>query len=170
VTISNLGFIRWNSRTSYVRADTAFEFTGADVSDLFDFTNTIKGSYSIDSALVQPYLKDRTRKSITSLMPGRFMVSYTGSFSPHYFFTLRADHFWMANYLPSLMFSPGYRIHHHELMLTTRFGGYGKFFAGLAWHFDAHGWDIALRSEYLSGMLMSDGKGQGASLLIAKSF
>lgn len=170
VAINNLGFITWNEQSTFVRSDTSFTFTGVDVSELFDFADSVRSEINPDSSLFEPYLRERKEKQISTLMPGQFVVSYTGQLTSKFILNIRADHFWRANYLPSVMISPGFRLPNHTFWLTSRFGGYGKFFAGFAYQFHANTWDIGIRSEYLSGYLMSKGRGQGASFFLSKAF
>lgn len=170
VGIADLGFIRWNNNSSYIKADTTFDFTGIDVSDLFDFNSTVTNRINVDSALVQPYLKDRTKKAQTTMLPGRFYVSYIGKLSSDFMLNIAADHFWNANYLPSVTINPGYHKEKYTLWLTNRFGGYGRYFAGLAFQYHHKNWQIGLRSEYLSAMFLPKGKGQGLMLSASHSF
>jgi hypothetical protein len=170
ISVYNFGFTTWNKRSTVISSDTAFNFYGVDVSNIFDFTSSVRSDINLDSSLVQPYLKERTSRSITTLMPGRFVVSYTSSIKSRLLLNITADHYWMADYLPSVVISPGFHLPAHTFWLTTRFGGYGGFFAGLAYQFHANNWEAGIRSEYLSGILDPNGRGQGAVFSIARSF
>ena len=170
VSVMNLGFMNWSNKSTYIKADTSFRFNGVDVTDFFNFTDSVKTNVNLDSSLVQPYLTDRTTKKYTALLPGFFSINYRGKFGANTFFIFSADQYWMSNYIPAVKFSPGYQLNHHAFILMTRYGGYGQFFAGIGYEYNYNGWNLGLKSEYLSSAFSKKGKGQGAVFHFSKSF
>ncbi|MES1226331.1 MAG: DUF5723 family protein, partial [Bacteroidota bacterium] len=74
--INNLGFIRWNDRTTDIKADTSFRFEGIDINDLFELQDTITTTATNDSSIVQDFLSNRSFKRYTLILPARFEILY----------------------------------------------------------------------------------------------
>ncbi len=65
----NLGYINWTKESAEIPIDSTFRFRGIDVSELFDFSDTLKKEISSDSTYIQAFLTERTKKSFTSMLP-----------------------------------------------------------------------------------------------------
>ena len=171
VTVSHVGFIAWNKNSSFVNADTSFRFEGIDVSELFDFRDSVHTFISIDSSLVEPYLSSRIKKSKSIMLPSLMRLNY------HYRLTERLDleaegrYHLFANALPGGSLRAGYNLGQKQRVgVSVSYGDYTDFNAGLSYQaWILQRWMLTLRSDYLSGFI-TDGKAQGTFVSLSAHF
>jgi hypothetical protein len=72
IELSDLGFIRWNSKTSYYRGDTAFHFDGFPVKNAFQLGDT-SIHYSTQSLL---HVRPDKQAAFTSYLPAMIDIKY----------------------------------------------------------------------------------------------
>jgi hypothetical protein len=172
LTAENLGYIRWNSNSTYVPIDTVFHFEGIDVSYLFDLEDTIRKTISLDSSLVEPYLTHREKKSYIKPTPALLKVNYRYILQPEKM-NLEGEAgylmFATANPYGSVKFN--YIIANDQFGLKLRYGGYDGFNVGLSWRIQfLDRWLFSAESDYLTSMLNSGSSGHGALITVAAYF
>ena len=174
LTANNFGFINWNKNTAHIDVDTSFRYEGIDVSDLFQFSDSLKKTVSLDSSLVEPYLSVREKNNHITPLPALLSLSYQYILKPG-----KMDLTAEINYL----FFAGYSIHEslnfsytlnntHCLSLKASYGGYSGFQAGLAYSTSfIKNWVFTFQSDYLSSLLNSEnGNAQGAFISLTSYF
>ena len=72
LSISDLGFIRWNDKTSNMHIESQYEFEGINVDDFLSFSDSIIRN-EIDS--LQSDLQSNIKESYTWQLPTRFRLS-----------------------------------------------------------------------------------------------
>ena len=148
----NLGMIAWNNQSAFIEADTAFKFEGVDISELFDFSDSVTNSISLDSSLVEPYLTKRIKKykTIASTEVGYLLF---------------------ANCKPYVRQSFQYKINYvHSIGLSLSYGGYSNFDVGLNYELKFKSYKFKLKSDAITGFFMKDATSQGAFVSLSKSF
>ena len=174
LSANNFGFINWNKNTAHIDVDTSFRYEGIDVSDLFQFSDSLKKTVSLDSSLVEPYLSVREKNNHITPLPALLSLSYQYILKPG-----KMDLTAEINYL----FFAGYSIHEslnfsytlnntHCLSLKASYGGYSGFQAGLAYSTSLiKNWVFTFQSDYLSSLLNSEnGNAQGAFISLTSYF
>ncbi|MBL0104031.1 MAG: hypothetical protein IPP51_09940 [Bacteroidetes bacterium] len=171
VQASNIGFISWNSKSSFVTADTAFRFEGVDISELFNFADTVESSINLDSSLVQPYLKNRTYLAETTWLPATIQVSYSIPVKKKW--TMETGLSQTFNAESKLLI---YQLHtytitsNHTAALKLRYGGYSGFHIGLSYQYSRQGWRLRIGSDYVDALFLKNGRAQGAFVSLGKYF
>ena len=168
---SGLGVIGFNSNSSIVTADTSFRFEGIDVSDLFNFHDSIRGSINLDSSLVQPYLKRRDYQSKTLVMPANFLLSYTIPLASQWTMEAGLLYTMQSEAMPMIFQVYSWRINEkHTAALRLRFGGYSGIHFGLSYKLKFKSWRLGIGSDYIDGFLNPHSTAQGAFLSLGKYF
>jgi hypothetical protein len=173
IKVSDLGFINWNDQTSYIHADSTFRYEGIDIGDLFDLSDSITETISVDSSLVEPFLVNRTKKNYTSILPGKINLSYLYILSPDRTdIEAGVEYMIEASYFPLAHSAIGYHVNQqNRIIVRIQYGGYSEFNAGLGYQLKLNtGWKFLLQSNYLTGILLKNGTGQGAFVSLSKSF
>ncbi|REJ83587.1 MAG: hypothetical protein DWQ44_03135 [Bacteroidetes bacterium] len=170
----NLGFINWGSRSAYIPVDTSFRFEGIDVSELFNFSDSVRGIVDNDSAYIQAFLTNRKKESFIMKTPARIGMNYYKKFDgdrmiagagiEHVLFYNTGFSGWTE-----FRYKTG-KYHHTGVKLL--YGLYGNLDAGLSYLLHIPGnFTVMLQSDYLVGMLTgSKGKAQGAFVSLSKTF
>ncbi len=171
-TAKNLGLIAWNNQSSYVAADTSFRFEGVDISDLFDFTDSVTNTISLDSSLVEPYLTNRTKKSHNTLLPALIKLKYSLPVKKiKTIMSTEVGYLLYANCKPYIRQTFQYRINSvHSVGLSLSYGGYSNFNVGLNYELRLKNWNFQLKSDAITGYFMKDATSQGAFVSLSKYF
>jgi hypothetical protein len=173
-SLKNFGFITWNDNTSHVKADTTFRFEGVDVSDLFDFSDSLHETITLDSSLVEPYLTVREEKKYTSPVPALASLSYQHILSPGKMdIEANIDYLFFAGYIPRESLTLGFIFNNTQrLTLKASYGGYTGFQAGIGYKvFLFQRWMLGVQSDYLTGWINPDkGVAQGAFVSLSAYF
>lgn len=172
ITLENLGFISWNDQSSFIHADTSFRFEGVDVSELFNFNDSIHQSVNLDSSFVQPYLSERTRHTAITPLPGIIRLSYSIPVSKYHLqIESTIGHVFFANSLPFIYQNYQYKINiQHSLGMKISYGGYSGIHLGLNYEFQGKGWVFRLKSDQVDVLLLKSGTAQGAFVSLSKYF
>jgi len=151
--ISNLGFIRWNNQSTEVKADSTFRFDGIDVSQVLNFTDTVRSTVDLDSSLVQPFLTHRKYQSYTLFLPAKVEFIYKRAFDDHFRAGAGANYIVNADYFPMMHFDGDYSWNRDLISLRISYGGYTTFGTALFYqhHFN-HGYRLALGSQYINSL------------------
>ena len=169
--VRNLGAIKFFDRSSVVRSDTSLRFEGIEVSDLFNFGDSVNSTVINDSAIVQTFLSDRRKEAFTIYTPGQldlWLERPTGFKNSTVALGFRQ--LLSVNARPMGWCQFGYPIGSHIFRFHTQYGGYTGFTAGLGYEFNHYGWKLIISSDYVSAWLNSHGRSQGAFVSLSKSF
>ncbi len=168
--VTDLGFIGFNGKSSFVPTDTTYRFEGIDATDLFDFTDTVSGTINSDSAFVQGFLTDRRKESILQPLPGLLHAAYSRQWSDGKFtctWKLQQRLFYAARPLASMEASWGINPY-HRLHLGLQYGEYTTWVAGLGYTLRLGSWQFHAGSRFLSGWINPEGRSAGAFVTLRK--
>ena len=169
----NLGAIVWNKQSAFIEADTAFRFEGIDISELFDFSDSITNSISLDSSFVEPYLTNRTKKKHNTLLPALLKLTYSIPIEKYRATILtEAGYLLFANCKPYIRQNYQYKINaYHSAGLSLSYGGFSNFNIGINYELSLkNSWKFELKSDYITGFFLKDATSQGAFVSLSKSF
>jgi hypothetical protein len=173
ISVENFGNIFWNRYSTTVRIDSSFHFEGIDVSDLFDFNDSLR-SVSIDSTYYENFLTNRKTERITTKLPCNLTASITHPFLvTRINMTVGATYLANANAELKYFIIGNYKMNaKNEFSLVLSYGGYDAFNAGIKYERQfSHGFSVEAGSDYLSSMISyNKGRSQGAYLSLAKKF
>jgi hypothetical protein len=174
IGVENFGNIFWNRYSTNLHIDSAFRFEGIDVSDLFNFNDSLRSTISIDSTYYQNFLTNRVKERITTKLPATFTAAFTHPFlQTRYNVTIGASYLAFANAMVRYFVTGQYKMNaKNEFLLTLAYGGYDGFNVGLKYERQfSHGFSVEVGSDYLSSMiLLNKGHSQGAFVSLAKKF
>lgn len=157
LSISDLGFINWNSRSSMLSTDTSFRYKGLYLKNIFD---TLQINFS-DSGFVNNAYNKNEKKSFRSNLPAwvqldwnhkylndRLLIGIFGKYRILSNFTpqLRAEGIW--KFFPSL-----------SLGISAQYGGYTGFGAGIHLHSELRkGFIFSAGCNYIDGYLFTESR------------
>ncbi len=169
----NLGFISWTKESSEIPIDSTFRFTGIDVTDLLDFSDTIHTEITSDSAYVQAFLTERSKKAFTSMLPFHLRASYTAQLKPEKLSILiGAEHILFSGATLRGFAEMKYNLaKKHQVAFNLSYGGYTFWNIGLSYRaIIGKSWIFNVGSDYLSAMIKQNGLAQGAFVSLQKYF
>ncbi|TAH41600.1 MAG: hypothetical protein EYC69_08165 [Bacteroidetes bacterium] len=174
ISASNLGYIQWTKESAEVPIDSSFRFEGIDVTDIFDFSDTIRKEITTDSAYVQSFLTDRRKKAFSDMVPFHLKASYSAQLNPgKLILDIGAEQIFFAEARLRGFTELKYNFkRRHQLALNLSYGAYTFWNLGLGYKGQAgKSWVFCLGTDYLSSML-NNGKGlsQGAFVSLEKYF
>ncbi len=171
-SMTNLGFIGWNKKTTSIEADTSFRFEGVDITQLFDFTDSVSSTINFDSTLVEPYLTSRSKKAHSTSLPALVKLTYTIPIDKYHIrMETGIGNLFFTKSLPIIWQNYQYKLNQsHSFGLKLSYGGYSGFNIGLNYELKLSGWKFQLRSDQVNGLLLKNGTAQGAFVSLAKYF
>jgi hypothetical protein len=170
--IADLGFIRWNNKSTIVHLDTTLHFEGVGVNNIFNFKDPAYTGIPSDSAYVAKYLKNVKHTSYTTFLPAFLQLSFNRRIDQFTFLT-GIKYRLAANYIPYVFMGASYHINkNNKATAIIGFGGYSKLNLGLEYaHRCGHGFQFVIGSQFVSSSLFpASGSGQGAYVSVTKSF
>ena len=173
VSVSNLGFIRWNNQSTELKVDSSFRFNGVDVSTLLDFSDTVVSTISIDSTLKQPFLSKRKYNSYTLFLPAKIEVQYMcKTKNQNLDAGIGVNYMLNADYFPEVYVQADYKRNHNRVVLKVSYGGYTTFGTGIFYsHYFNKGYLLSLGSNYLNSVFNLDKSiSEGARVTISRIF
>ena len=122
LSISDLGFIRWNDKTSNMHIESQYEFEGINVNDFISFSDSIIRN-EIDS--LQSDLQSNIKESYTWQLPTRFRLCIN---QPLYNsiiqgYSLSIEHRMNLYDIPKLTLEVHKKMKNHRLALGYHIGG-----------------------------------------------
>lgn len=172
IIVNDLGFVAFNKKSSLVPSDSTFRFEGIDATELFNFSDTLRGSIRSDSAFVQGFLTSRKKESYEVLLPALLRARYSRQWlDGRYGCTIELQQrlFYRARPLASL--EGTWRLNnHHQLHLYMQYGEYAPWMAGLGYSLTAGQWQLQASSRFLSAWMSAGGRSAGAFLTLTKFF
>ena len=128
---------------------------------------------SLDSSLVQPYLTAREKTKISNKLPALFKLNYRYILKPGTFdIEAGVSYLLFADALPKESLGLGYSFEDKiRFELKESYGGYSKFRTGISCTvLIAKRWKLSVQSDQFSGMLLQNGKTQGAFVSLSAYF
>jgi len=173
ISVSNLGFIRWNNQSTELRVDSNFRFNGVDVTSLLDFSDSVVSTISIDSTLKQPFLSKRKYNSYTLFLPAKIEVLYMRATKNQYLNAgIGINYILNADFVPEIYLRADYKRNRNRVVLNISYGGYTTFGTGIFFsHNFRKGYTISLGSNYLNSIFnLDNGISEGARVSIGRIF
>lgn len=134
LALSDIGCIKWSSRSQQYSRDTAYRFEGFEVKDMLDLSSTTFSGKTKDSILNEFSFADK-RGSYTTWLPLQFNVTYDRLFCKEkLLLSAQVKHEFFSKFAPQTVIKPAYcyRWKNSELRLAAilMMRGYGRFNAG----------------------------------------
>ncbi len=170
ISVNNLGFIQWNSKTLNLNCDTNYVYNGVQVDNLFQISDSAIKNLSKDS-LAQNFIVSTLARKSTNL-PTSFLLMHTIKFSRLFSLTNGFRHMFQGNYKPYIFAEGQFNIT-KDLATTLHvgIGGYGKMCYGLTVEYNLANWYLRVGSNALQGYLMpKQTMGQGLFFSVSKKF
>ena len=122
LSISDLGFIRWNDKTSNMHIESQYEFEGINVDDFISFSDSIIRN-EIDS--LQSDLQSNKKESYTWQLPTRFRLCINQSLYNSIIqgYSLSIEHRINLYNIPKLTLEVHKKMKKHRLALGYHIGG-----------------------------------------------
>ena len=130
VSVADIGFIRFNDQSLYLKQDSLFHYTGFKIHSLYDLQDSTFGSANKDSILnrIAPVRK----KAFNVTLPATLNISFETRFTPHFALSEGIRYVYNAND-NILAFIKGNFYLNKTIMLSATFGygGYGNYHYGI---------------------------------------
>jgi len=168
ISVNNLGFIQWNSKTLNLNFDTNYLYNGVAIDNLFQVSDTTIQQLSKDS-ITKNFIATTREKKATNL-PTSFLLLHTIQFNKVFALTNGFRHIFQGNYKPYLFVEGEFTILKNlAATLHVGIGGYGKFTAGLNVEYNYKMWYLRIGSNALQGYLApKQTMGQGLFFSVSK--
>ena len=172
LSVQNFGIIAWNNKSNYISADTSYRFEGVDISELFDFKDSVTNTISIDSSLTEPYLTHRSKESYTTMLPALVKLSYSIPLAKNkVVIETGIGYLLFANSKPMAWQNYQYNFNRsNSIGLSVRYGGYSGLGVGMNYELKFSGWKLQLRSDQITGFILKDETASGASVSLTRYF
>lgn len=171
VSVSDIGFIRFNKQTLTLKQDSMFHYTGFKVNSFYDLQDSTFGGTSKDSVInaIAPFKK----QSFSATLPSILDLNFETHFSKYFHLTEGIRYVFNANY-KLLAYVKGNFYLNSNFMISATFGygGYGNLNYGLG-VFAKLGKDFAIYagSNNIEGFIVpKKACGQGAYISLIKQF
>lgn len=171
LSVNNLGFIHWNKNTVHYKADTVFVFSGVNVTNLFEISDSTLNVISKDS-IVGNYTESLREKTSINL-PTSLFILHQINFTSMFALNTGFRYIFNANYKPYYFFEGEFKLNRSfNSLVHLGYGGYGKLNLGVSLSASfAKTWNIRLGSNSIQGIIKSSGTlGQGAYFSLTKRF
>lgn len=171
VSVSDIGFIRFNKKTLTLKQDSLFHYTGFKINSFYDLQESSIGSTTQDSLInsVAPFKK----QSFSATLPAVFDLTFETHFSKRFHLTEGIRNVFNGNH-KLLFYLKGNFYFNSEFMMSATFGygGYGGYIYGLGLAAKiGKSTVIYAGSNNLEGYIMPKKTcGQGAYFTLVKQF
>ena len=172
VSLNNLGFINWNSKSTTLQKDTFFHFEGITVNDIFTLDSTTFSNINQDTIL-NKITEDSKIGSFSTKIPAAFQINYTKKiFKNKLFINGGIDYLLFSSYKPYFHIKPIYVIAKYLTVgLNLSYGGYGGMNAGIECTANINkNISVYLGSKFINGYILnkySTGQGLFAALRLS---
>ncbi|MEW6470080.1 MAG: DUF5723 family protein [Bacteroidota bacterium] len=169
--IFDLGLIRWNNRSMYLKHDSLYHYDGIEINDLNDLQNQTIPSGNADSVVNANF--HYSREPYTTFLPAVFSISATTYYGKKFIFEKGISYRFNANCRPYYYANFSWFIRPAVMVSAiAAYGGYGNFNAGA--ELEARifkNYMIHIDSYYLLGYLMPKKFcGQGITIGLSGKF
>jgi Family of unknown function (DUF5723) len=171
VSASDIGVIRFDKNTDYLKHDSLFHYNGFTINNINDLQDSTFGGTTQDS-LVRTYVPFK-KQAFVATLPAVLQLSFETHFSKNFFLTEGIRYVFNANY-HLLFYIKGSCYIHPKVLLSATFayGGYGNYNYGLGLFAKfGKGFYASFGSNNIEGFIVPTKTfGQGAYISIVKSF
>lgn len=171
LSVSNLGFIRWNGSSMNYYADSVFSFKGLQIDNVFELKDSLVQGISFDSIIDNATELKRERKSTN--LPTTFLLLHNVSITKKLGITTGLRHIFNANYKPYLFVEFNVRFNKSiTANAHISHGGYGGLSGGLSFLVDIkERVRVRLGSNGIQGFILpKNSLGQGAFMGVTWMF
>ncbi len=130
VSASDIGFIRFNSQTLYLKQDSLFHYSGFKVTSINDLQDSTIGNTSKDSIIqrVAPFKK----QAFNATLPAVLNLTFETEFTTRFHLTEGIRYVFNANYKLLVYVKANFYLNKKMILSTTiGHGGYGNFSYGI---------------------------------------
>lgn len=168
ISVNNLGFIQWNSKTLNLTADTNYIYKGVTVDNLFQISDSAIKQLSKDS-LAQNFIVSTLEKKSVNL-PTSFLLLHTINFTSRFALTNGFRHMFSGNYKPYIFAEGQFNItRNFTTTVHVGVGGFGRMSYGLNFEYQLKDWYLRLGSNALQKYFAPrQTMGQGLFLSVSK--
>lgn len=171
IEISDVGLIKFNDQSLYLKQDSVFHFNGFYVQNIYDLKDSIFANASQKG--IKKSLFPLRNKSYTVIIPANLNVSFETKFNTHFHLIEGIRYIFNANYsLLSYVMANIYFTKNFMLSTSIGYGGYSNFNYGLGLSARlTGGFIINAGSHNIEGYLVpTKTSGQGAYFSLIKTF
>jgi hypothetical protein len=154
-SVSDLGFINWNARSTVLVSDTTFKFRGVYLKNIFD---TLEVNFS-DTGFVKSLYNKSEKKSFRTILPAWFQLEWNSKYLDNrLLIDISGKYRLLSNYSPQIRVGAGWRF---SPLLTAgismQYGGYTSFGAGVHLRSEmGRGFILSAGSNYVDGLLLTE--------------
>ena len=154
-SVSDLGFINWNSRSTVLSADTSFRYRGLYLKNIFD---TLQLNFS-DSVFVNGLYNKNEKKSFRSILPAWIQLEWNHKYlDDRLLIDISGKYRILSNYYPQLRLEGNWKFFSLlSIGISAQYGGYTGLGVGIHLHSElGKGFIITAGSNYIDGYLMPE--------------
>lgn len=131
VSVTNLGFIRWNKNTNNYSVDSTFTWSGLKVDNIFTLKDSTIKAISADSILGNS--TEHSKHHVPSNLPTSLLILHKIQFNKYFTLTNGFRHMFNGNYKPYIFVETEFTFNKaFSASLHVGYGGYGRFNSGLS--------------------------------------
>ena len=168
VSLTNLGFIKWNKNTVNYSADTNYRFKGVQSNNIFQLNDASVKNISKDSLV--KHLTTNGKQTFSTNLPMTLFLLHTIKFTNLFTLNTGFRNLFNANYKP-YVYAEGQFALTKSFTATANigYGGYGKLSGGLNLQYKIKTFFIRLGSNAIQGyVLPKQSLGQGLFFSLTK--
>ncbi len=170
-SVADIGLIQFNRNTLYMNQDSLFNYSGFNVTSIYDLQDSTFSGFSQDSIIngIAPFKKQK----INVTLPSTLNLVYSTCLSPKFTLSEGIRYVFNGNYNLLFYIKGNYSFNKKiALSATVGHGGYGNMCYGIGIYANiAKGFMIYAGSNNLEGFIMPNKTaGQGAYISLVKNF
>jgi len=171
VSVTDIGVIRYNQQTLYLKQDSLFHYTGFRINSIYDLQDSTYGHTNTDSVVrrIAPF----KNRSVSVTLPATLNFSFETVFNKHFHLTEGVKYIYNANYNFMVYIKPSFYINKNcMLSATLGYGGYGKYNFGIGVFANfGKGFIVYAGSNNLEGYIAQNkASGVGGYISLIKAF
>lgn len=138
VSISDIGFMRWNTKSYLSSADTSYHFEGLEVSNVFDLLDTTSSDQNYQDTIINGFLPATERAAYTSILPAQLHLNYLHPIGGTSFYALAGlKYMFNPGYFPKVYAGGAWYTKNFDVITSVSYGGYTNL-----------SWDLRLRKTF----------------------
>jgi hypothetical protein len=173
LSISDVGFIRWDNNSLQSSSDTTYHFEGIEITNIFELLDTTASEQNFEDTLVNEFIPQTQKKSYTSILPAQLHLHYIMPIGATKFFVSGGiKYMYMPGFPPKFYVGCEWYSKSFDVITSVAYGGYTTL-----------SWDLRLRKTFLKTfdiyaginnvfgyILPAKTTAQGAYLALSKRF
>jgi hypothetical protein len=130
VSATDIGFIRFNNQSLYLKQDSLFHYTGFKINTIYDLQDSTFGHTNKDS--IQNRIAPFKKQAVYVTLPAILNFTFETEFTKHFHLTEGAKYIYNANYNMLIYVKTSFYINKNFMLSGTfGYGGYGKYNYGI---------------------------------------